>query len=123
MIVRDVASAVLLLSGALFCLVGAIGLVRLPDVLSRLQAATKPQTVGLLLVLAGAAVRLEPRHAAGLLLVVMFQVITAPVLSQLFGKAAYHTGAVSSTMLVTDELDERLRKEGASSRDASDKAE
>ena len=55
--VIDIVSAVLLLLGALSCLLGAIGLVRLPSLLSRLQAATKPQTFGLFLVLAGTALR------------------------------------------------------------------
>ncbi|RBM13351.1 sodium:proton antiporter [Prauserella sp. PE36] len=111
MTVRDWICAVLLLSGALFCLIGAYGVLRLPDVPSRLQAATKPQTLGLLLILAGTAVRLEPRYAVGLVLAGLFQVITAPVLSQLFGRTAYHTGAIEKSTLVTDELDERLRAE------------
>nr|WP_092536958.1 monovalent cation/H(+) antiporter subunit G [Amycolatopsis arida] len=109
----DVASAVLLLSGALLCLVGTVGLLRFPDLLSRLQAATKPQTLGLLLVLAGAALRVEPRYAAGIALVALFQVITAPVLAQLFGRAAYQIGAVAWGTLRTDALAERLRTEEA----------
>ena len=47
--VADVISAALMLLGALSCLLGAIGLVRLPDLAARLQAATKPQTLGLAL--------------------------------------------------------------------------
>ncbi|WP_216217459.1 monovalent cation/H(+) antiporter subunit G [Amycolatopsis aidingensis] len=112
MTVRDTISAVLLLTGTALCLLGALGLLRFPDLLTRLQAATKTQTFGLLLVLAGAAVRLEPRYAAALVLVALFQVITAPVLSQLFGKAGYRTGAVQRPAMEVDELDERLRAEG-----------
>jgi multicomponent Na+:H+ antiporter subunit G len=111
MIVRDVLAAVFLLAGALFCLIGAIGVLRFPDVPTRLQAATKPQTVGLLLVLAGAAVRVKPEYAAGIVLVAIFQVMTAPVLAQLFGRAAYRTGAADRSVLSVDELDERLRAE------------
>ncbi|OLT47554.1 sodium:proton antiporter [Saccharomonospora sp. CUA-673] len=109
MTVVDWISAVLLISGALFCVVGAWGMLRLPDILSRLQAATKPQTLGLLLILAGTAVRLEPQYAVGLLVAAMFQVITTPVLSQLVGRATYRTGAVDRSTLVVDELSERLR--------------
>ncbi|MEU3269216.1 monovalent cation/H(+) antiporter subunit G [Saccharomonospora sp. NPDC006951] len=109
MTVRDWICAVLLISGALFCVVGAYGVLRLPDAVSRLQAATKPQTLGLLLILAGAAVRLEPQYAVGLVIAGLFQVITAPVLSQLFGRSAYRTGAVDRSTLVADDLDERLR--------------
>ena len=71
--------------GALSCLLGAIGLVRLPDLPARLQAATKPQTLGLSLILLGTALRVELASAVTLVLVVLFQVITAPVISQLVG--------------------------------------
>lgn len=100
----DVISAVLLLLGALSCLLGAVGLVRLPSLLSRLQAATKPQTLGLLLVLAGTALRVPVESAVTLLLVALFQVLTAPVISQLVGRSAYRSGAVRPEVLVTDEL-------------------
>ncbi|MDF3049508.1 MAG: sodium:proton antiporter [Pseudonocardia sp.] len=104
----EVGSAVLMLLGALSCLLGAIGLVRLPDLPARLQAATKPQTLGLALVLLGAALRVELVTAATLMLVVLFQVITAPVVSQLVGRAAYRVGAVRGDALVVDELAEHL---------------
>jgi multicomponent Na+:H+ antiporter subunit G len=111
MIVRDVIASVFLLAGALFCLIGALGLLRFPDPPTRLQAATKPQTIGLLLILTGVAVRVEPTYATGVALVAVFQVFTAPVLSQLLGRAAYRTGAFKTSSLVVDELDERLRAE------------
>lgn len=104
MSVVDVVSAVLLLTGALSCLLGVIGLVRLPSMLSRLQAATKPQTLGLLLVLAGTALRVPLDSAVTLLLVGLFQVITAPVVSQLVGRSAYRSGTVRPEVLVVDEL-------------------
>ena len=110
--VLDVVSAVLLLAGALQCLVGAVGMVRLPSLLSRMQAATKPQTVGLLLILAGTALRLPPGPAATLLLVAVFQVITAPVIAQLIGRSAYRSGSVRPEILVVDELAERMPREG-----------
>jgi multicomponent Na+:H+ antiporter subunit G len=111
-VIRDVVSAVLLLLGALSCLLGALGLVRLPDLPGRLQAATKPQTLGLLLVLAGTALRVDLESAATLVLVGLFQVITAPVISQLIGRSAYRSGAVRRDLLVTDELAGRMPGEG-----------
>jgi multicomponent Na+:H+ antiporter subunit G len=107
--VLDTVSAVLLLVGALSCLLGAIGLVRLPSMLSRLQAATKPQTLGLFLILAGTAMRVPMESAVTLVLVALFQVITAPVISQLVGRSAYRSGAVRPEVLVVDELAERER--------------
>ena len=103
-VILDRVSAVLLLAGALSCLLGALGLLRLPDVAGRLQAATKPQTLGLLLILAGTALRVELESAATLVLVGLFQVITAPVISQLIGRSAYRGGALRRDLLVTDEL-------------------
>lgn len=104
---RQVISAVLLLTGAVFCLLGAWGLLRFPDLPSRLQAATKPQTVGLVSILLGSAVQLAPRHAAGLLLVALLQLVTAPVIAQRVGRAAYRTGRVRHDLLVVDELARR----------------
>ena len=102
--VMDVVAAVLMLLGGLSCLMGALGLVRLPDLPARLQAATKPQTLGLSLILLGTALRVELASAVTLVLVVLFQVITAPVLSQLIGRAAYRSGALPDDALVVDEL-------------------
>jgi multicomponent Na+:H+ antiporter subunit G len=107
-VVREVAAAGLMLLGGLSCLLGAIGLVRLPDLPARLQAATKPQTLGLALVLLGTALRVELASAVTLVLVVLFQVITAPVVSQIVGRAAYRSGGVPEGALVVDELADHL---------------
>lgn len=107
----DVLSAGCLIGGALACLFGAIGLVSFPDVLARLQAATKPQTLGLLLIMLGTGLQLSPGDAAGLVLVGLFQALTAPVLAQLIGRAAYRSGSMRPGTLVVDELGERLERE------------
>lgn len=109
--VGEVASAVLLLLGAAMCLLGALGLVRLPSVLSRLQAATKPQTLGLLLLLGGAALRVPPESAVTLLLVAAFLVVTAPVVSQLVGRSTYRSDTIRREALVVDELADRMPRE------------
>ncbi len=110
--IRDVVASALLLAGALQCLLGALGLLRLPSLLGRLQAATKPQTLGLLLILAGTALLVPPASAVPLVLVVLFQLTTAPVLSQLVGRSAYRSEAVQPEVLVVDELADRLRADG-----------
>ena len=63
--VLDVVAAVLMLGGSVLALTAAIGVVRFPDTLSRMHAATKPQVLGLLLVLAGAAIRLRGNADVG----------------------------------------------------------
>ncbi|ASU77555.1 sodium:proton antiporter [Actinopolyspora erythraea] len=107
----DLFSAVCLIAGAMSCLFGAIGLLTFPDVAARLQAATKPQTLGLVLILLGSAVHLELRYASGLILVGLFQALTAPVLAQLVGRAAYRAGSVRHETLDTDHLARRIERE------------
>ncbi|MQA09748.1 MAG: Na+/H+ antiporter subunit G [Pseudonocardiaceae bacterium] len=104
----NVVVSVCLLSGAALCVVGAFGMLRLPDTLSQLQAATKPQTLGLLLILLGVALRLDLADGIGIVLVMLFQVCTAPVLSQIVGRAAYRIGVLRQDTLVVDELRSRL---------------
>ena len=77
--VADVVVAVLLLSGCSLFLVAAVGAVRFPDVLTRMHATTKAATIGLVLLLAAAAVGIDSAAARSLLaLVAVFQFLTAP---------------------------------------------
>ena len=101
----QVVGAVLLLSGVFLAVVAALGLVRLPDVFSRMHAATKPATLGLLLITVGASLQMEDgSDAAKLLLVAAFQFITAPVAAHMVGRAAYRAGTGALDELVVDEL-------------------
>jgi multicomponent Na+:H+ antiporter subunit G len=85
--------------------VAGVGLVRFPDVFSRMHAATKPATLGILLIGCGAALRVdEGADAAKILLVVAFQFLTAPVAGHMIGRAAARTGAGAKQELVADEL-------------------
>ncbi len=89
----DIVTAVLLLSGSLLSLTAALGLVRLPDVFSRMHAATKPATLGLLLLMVGAVLQIDsPSNRAKLLLVAVLQFVTAPVAAHMIGRAAYRSG-------------------------------
>ncbi len=105
---RDVLSAVLVLTGVALAVVAALGLLRFPDVFSRMHAATKPATLGLLLITVGAAVRMEDgSDAVKLLLVAAFQFVTAPVAAHMIGRAAYRSGTGGLDQLVVDDLRER----------------
>jgi multicomponent Na+:H+ antiporter subunit G len=64
----DVVTAVLVLCGSALALTASIGVVRFPDTLSRMHAATKPQVLGLLLVLVGAGVRLRGNVDVGMII-------------------------------------------------------
>ncbi|MEX2291437.1 MAG: monovalent cation/H(+) antiporter subunit G [Mycobacteriales bacterium] len=105
MIVLDVLSSLLMLSGVALAVLAGLGLVRFPDVFSRMHAATKPATLGLLLVTVGAALRQDDGgNATKLLLVAAFQFLTAPVAAHMIGRAAYRSGTGGLEELVVDEL-------------------
>ncbi|MET9221692.1 monovalent cation/H(+) antiporter subunit G [Streptomyces sp. NPDC088197] len=109
--VGDWAAAVCLLLGAGLSFVAGVGLLKLPDTLTRMHAATKPQVLGLLLVLLGVALRLRSWVDLGtLVLIGTFQLMTVPVAAHIVGRAAYRTGQVDGDRLVLDELDERLTR-------------
>ncbi|MDG4769917.1 MULTISPECIES: monovalent cation/H(+) antiporter subunit G [Micromonosporaceae] len=104
--VLTVLSGTLLIGGALLSLAASIGLLRFPDVAARIHAATKPQVLGLLLVLSGLALRLQSgTELATLLMVAVFQMATAPVAAHIIGRAAYRADLVRRDLLVTDEAD------------------
>ena len=103
--VADVASAVCLLGGAFLAFAAGVGVLRFPDLLARMHAGTKPQVLGLILVLIGLALRLRSGGAVwALVLVAVFQMLTAPVAAHMVGRAGYRTGKVRSDLLVVDEL-------------------
>lgn len=100
-----VVSATLILLGAALSVIGGVGLQRFPDVFARLHVATKPATLGLVLILAGAAFRVgSTGDAAKLLLVLILQFLTAPIGAHMIGRAAYRAGTELSPDTVIDEL-------------------
>jgi multicomponent Na+:H+ antiporter subunit G len=101
----DVFAVVLLLLGSLLCLTAGLGLVRFPDVLTRMHAGTKPQVLGVLLIMVGAAIRLQGWSATWmLLLVAAFQMLTAPVSAHMISRVAYRRRHVRRDRLLVDEL-------------------
>ncbi len=105
-LVLDVISGTLLILGALFAFIAAVGVVRFPDILTRMHAATKPQTFGLLLILAGLALRIDSVSSLTLVIVVaLFQLLTAPVSAHMVGRAAFRAGQVDRDSLAVDEAD------------------
>ncbi len=79
-----------LVVGGLFALVGAIGLVRLPDFLTRLHAPTKSTTLGVGGMLAASMLYFigSGRFVVHELLVVLFLFVTAPVSALMLAQAA-----------------------------------
>ena len=89
----DIIGFVLITVGVLFDLFGCIGLVRLPDVYNRLQAATKCVTLGTCMILIG-VLFIMGIGSAGIraLLCAVFILFTSPVAAHALARAAYRSG-------------------------------
>lgn len=103
--VVEVAAAVLLLAGSVLAVLAGVGLQRFPDVFARIHSATKATTLGLLFIVAGAALRIgDAGDAAKLALVAVLQFVTAPVAAHMVGRASYRAGTEMSDHTAIDEL-------------------
>ncbi len=119
-----VVAAVLFLAGSFLAMVAGIGIARFPDLLSRMHAATKPQVLGLGMLMTALALEIRTGVVVWtLLLVVLFQLITAPVSAHMVGRAGYRTGRVRHDLLVVDELTEDLAAVAKSAADEKSAAE
>jgi len=85
--------------GMMAFLVSAIGLVRMPDLYTRMHVGTKTTTVGTILVLLGACF-IQPAWSFKLLLLAAFILLTNPLSSSVIARAAHRDGAT----LQLDEL-------------------
>ena len=86
---------VILLSsfGALFILLAAIGVVRMPDLYLRISVTTKAATLGIGLVLIAAAIYFNDLSiTTRVLAIILFMLLTAPVGAHMIGRASYFTG-------------------------------
>lgn len=94
--VMDVAGLVFLLLGATLCLTAAIGLARFSDLLTRMHAGTKPQVVGVLLVLVGVGLRTRSGLDVGMLVLIgLFQLLTIPAGAHMVGRAGFRTRQIA----------------------------
>lgn len=118
---RDVLAAVLLLTGTGLFVAATIGIARFPDVYDRMHAATKPATLGMVLLLAGTAVRLEDTaDIAKLVLVAILIFLTAPVGAHMIGRAAHRAGVEQSPTTHLDELAQLDERDDAGAPDGCD---
>jgi multicomponent Na+:H+ antiporter subunit G len=102
-----IVSAFLLIGGGLLFL-AALGVLRMPDLYTRMQAATKAGTLGVGLVLAAAAMAFGELEATiTALLAIGFFLLTAPVAAHMLGRAAYLAHVRLWSRTVRDEWSER----------------
>ena len=95
--VLDILSWLLLLAGGFFVVVGSMGLVRFPELFTRIHAASITDTLGAGLIVFGLV--LQSPHwliSVKLVLILLFLVITGPTATHALAKAALHGGLVPS---------------------------
>jgi len=102
-----VLAGLFVLVGSIFCLLATIGILRFPDLYTRLHAATKVGPLGAGLVLLGAGI------ASGDLLIfvrclvgLLFLILVSPVSAHLLARAALKSGAVPSSIASINDYDD-----------------
>lgn len=118
----DVVAALLILLSAFLSMAAGIGIIRFPDVLTRLHAATKPQVIGLATILVALVAAIPTWGVLTTAVLVMtFQLLTQPMTAHMVARSAYRTDHVRRDLLVVDELardiEIRERENGASRAD------
>ena len=106
----------LVLLGAFFALVAAVGILRMPDLLMRMHAATKAGTLGAGLLLLAVAVSFgDSSVTVRALAAIVFLFLTAPVAAHVTGRAAYYAGRVPlwSKTLVDELQGHRVRNDAS----------
>lgn len=96
---------ILMLMSATFILLASIGLIRLPDLITRMHASTKAGALGITLMMIAAAFSfMETVVLAKAIAVIVFILITAPVAAHAIGRAGYFVGIPVWEKTVKDEL-------------------
>ena len=92
--------------GAIAILLASIGILRMPDLYLRLSVTTKAATLGIGMILVGAAFHFQDVGVTSrALAIIFFSTLTAPVSAQLIGRVAYIIKATMWKHTITDELD------------------
>lgn len=100
---QTVLGAFIMTFGAGFLALGGLGLFRMPDTFTRIQAGTKATTLGTLLTLLGAGVMM-PAWGIKLLLIALFLMFTNPLSSQVLARAAHRAKAEQAGQTQADAL-------------------
>lgn len=103
--IGDLLTSLLMLTGAAFSLIAALGIVRMPDLFTRMQAAAKTATLGVGCTILAVAIHFSDAGVtAQAALVILFLFLTAPVAAHMISRAGYISGVTLWERSVTDEL-------------------
>lgn len=102
---NELISNILMIIGAIFLLLAAVGVLRMPDLFTRMQPATKGTTLGIACTLLALALHFgDSGVTTRALAAIAFFYLTAPVTAHLIGRASYFVGVPLWNGTVMDEL-------------------
>ena len=99
----EIIGAILTLIGAMFLFLGALGLIRMPDIYNRIQAGTKATTLGTMLSLLGIGL-IHLDWIGKIIVLIVFVLVTNPVSSHVLARAAHFIGIPLTKKSVVDKL-------------------
>ena len=96
--------AIITLIGSIFIFLGSLGLLRMPDFYTRIQAGTKASTLGTMLSILGIGI-INYEWAGKIIILIVFVFMTNPISSHVIARAAYCTKIGLSSKTVVDKLE------------------
>jgi multicomponent Na+:H+ antiporter subunit G len=109
MTLPEVIAIVFIFIGVFFAFAGVVGTLRMPDVYSRLHTSGKISTLSMFGLLTGVAI-LMPQTLVKVIVLVLFLLLTAPVVSHAIASAAYHLGIRPARAVRDDLADEPMEQ-------------
>lgn len=102
----EIITSIFILIGVFFAFVSSIGLIRLPDVYSRVHAGGKSSTLGVISLMIATFVYFIPQGTVNgkILLAILFVFLTAPLAALMVSRAAYKTGVPLEEKSMQDDL-------------------
>ncbi|MBE0504481.1 MAG: monovalent cation/H(+) antiporter subunit G [Desulfuromonadales bacterium] len=95
----------LLSVGALFAVIAAVGILRMPDFYMRISATTKASTLGATFILAATALYFDDAAVTGkIIAIIAFVILTTPVAAHMIGRAAHRSGVPLWKESIRDDL-------------------
>ena len=103
--IGSIVEGALLLVGCAFILLAAVGILRMPDLFTRLQVTSKASVLGMSCILSAAAVHFaEPAITTRVVVIIAFVVLTMPVATHLLARAGYATNVPLTPETVVNEI-------------------
>lgn len=99
----EITGAIITLIGSIFLLLGSLGLVRMPDLYTRIQTGTKASTLGTILTLLGIGL-IHLSWIGKIIVLILFVLLTNPISSHVLARAAHYIKTPMSDRTVENKL-------------------